>query len=77
MNSSTNKALVGVSVVVAAVYGLVGSAFATADADAVTAATAGGTLMADTMKAIALALIPLAIGVLVARKGWRVIKGFF
>lgn len=72
-----NKLLLVPGVVVAFLLGLAGQASATADADVVTAVTAGGTNMSDTMLAIAAVLIPLAIGIFVAKKSWRIIKGFF
>lgn len=77
MNKYSTKAYIGALTIVTAIVGFVGTAGATADADVVDAVTAGGTNMSDTMLAIASALIPLAIGVFVARKAWRVIRGFF
>lgn len=71
------KIIAAVTVGIATLYGFAGSAWAVADEDVVDAVSAGGTNMADTMKAIAFALIPLALGVLVARKGWKIVRGFF
>lgn len=75
-NSPLTKASVGLGVIVTAVLGFVATAGATANEDIVDAVTAGGTDMSDTMLAIAAALIPLAIGVYIARKAWRFLKGF-
>lgn len=72
-----NKLTVALAVVTASVVGFVGNAFAAENEAIVDAATAGGTDMSDTMLAIAAALIPLAIGVWIARKAWKIIRGFF
>jgi len=84
MNSNTNgrggiaqKLGFGAAFVVACVVGLATSAMADVDSTVSAAAISGGTDMGDTMVAIALAMIPLAIGVLVAKRAFRVISGFF
>lgn len=67
-----------VSVVCAAAIGFLGGpASAAPDASIVGVVTTSGTTLADTMKAIGMALIPLALGVFVVKKGWRIVKGFF
>lgn len=71
---ATAAALIVVAGVVAFGVSMAGAA---ADTSVVDAATTGGGAMADTLKAIAMAMVPLAIGVFVAKRGWRIIKGFF
>lgn len=77
LNSTANKVTVTLGLVMAAVVGFVSTAGAVADPVIVDSVTDGGTNMSDTMLAIAAALIPLAIGVFIARKAWRFLKAFF
>lgn len=73
------KIATGVATVFTVLALSAGAAMAQAapDAAVVSSATDGGELMADTLRAIGMALIPLAIGVLVVKRGWRIVKGFF
>lgn len=77
--SAKVKGGAAVAIVTGIVFAFAGlaSAQAAPDAAVVSAATDGGELMADTLRAVGMALIPLAIGVLVVKKGWRIVRGFF
>lgn len=69
--------LVCAGVAGAAVFLGGGAASAAPDMSVVNTVSGSGLDLADTMKAIAFALIPLALGVFVVTRGWRIIKGFF
>lgn len=78
----TVKGYVGVGLAVAMVTGVVlamtgGAASAAPDMSVVNPVSTAGVTLADTMRAIAFALIPLALGVFVVTRGWKIIKGFF
>jgi uncharacterized membrane protein len=66
-----NKINVALITIGAIVLGYAGMASATADSDAVSAVSAGTETLADTLKAVGLAALPLAAGVLAITFGWR------
>lgn len=76
-NNFLTKVWAAPMIVGVALVGFVSTASADVNASVLAAATSGGTDMYDTVLAICAAMIPLGIGIWIARKAWRVIKGFF
>ena len=76
MQNASIKAQLAVLTAVGLIVG-VGAAFVgTADSDAVTAVGAGTATLGDTLKAVALAALPIAAGLLAITFGWRMARRF-
>jgi len=71
-----NKTIATIGLVVTFMVAMVTPAFATADADAVTAVSAGATTLGDTLQAVAVFVLPIAAGLLAISFGWKMARKF-